>query len=134
MSDEGSSQSWDDTNCGHTERYQGVCLTCGHREDAGRGQTHDERCACREYVNGWCIDCGQRELSSGRGQSCPGHYPACHHREDFIACDACIERRQGGPLFCADLDNCGGPGCMDEVPSGRTRTSTEEIRAREATP
>lgn len=42
MSDEGSSQSWDDTNCGHTERYQGVCLTCGHREDAGRDRTADE--------------------------------------------------------------------------------------------
>lgn len=51
---------------------------------------------------------------TGAYEPCSGHFPACTHAEGFIACDACIERRKGGPLFCADLDNCAGPGCMDD--------------------
>jgi hypothetical protein len=59
-------------------------------------------------------------------QPCPGHYPACYHGTDFIACDACIERRKGGPLFCPDLDNCAGPGCFDHLAAPLTGGSTPE--------
>lgn len=48
---------------------------------------------------------------------CGGHYRACTHRTGFAACPECVRQRGvEGPLLCADLDNCGGPGCMDNAP------------------
>lgn len=67
---------------------------------------------------------GERDAEDGAGEvtqkaasaSCPGHAPACHHGEGFIACEPCIAARmERGPLFCPDDEECGGPGCMDHL-------------------
>lgn len=59
---------------------------------------------------------------------CGGHFPACNHGEGFIACYACIERRKAGPIFCRDLDRCGGPGCMDDnQPTSEASSSEREM-------
>jgi hypothetical protein len=63
------------------------------------------------------------------GEPCPGHFPACPHAEGFIACDACVdERAKTGAIFCADLDKCGGPGCMDHLPPANDRLATDGER------
>lgn len=47
---------------------------------------------------------------------CHGHVPVCVHKTGLTACSDCIRWRDAhGPFYCDDLDNCGGPGCMDHL-------------------
>lgn len=65
-------------------------------------------------------------MSAGRSRTCVGHWPTCTHAEGLVACDTCLQwRMERGPVYCANLDDCAGPGCMDHLmPSAAARSQT----------
>lgn len=74
-------------------------------------------CSCSEGKYPAWAEPAQADRTIRPGTKCYGHIRACTHTTDVIACRDCVaERTRTGRLFCADLDNCAGPGCFDATP------------------